>query len=373
MLQRTRILYAYHAFPKPLKILTLTCLIPFQYDIMSLKKIYLILSTLVLVACSGTEQSNQSLENKFEQTGSIERLDPQMDQLIADSAVIEILASGFSWSEGPVWVPTLNSLLFSDIPKNTVYQWNETDSLSVYLRPSGYTGSDPGEEGWELGSNGLLINRENQLILCQHGDRRLVRMAGAMDDPKEVYEPIADQYEGKRFNSPNDVAMTSGGDFFFTDPPYGLQEDDTKELDFQGVYKVDTTGVVTLQVDSLTRPNGVALSPDEKTLYVAVSDPERAKYYAYDLDEDFNVVGGKVLLDVTSLITRGLPGLPDGLKVDNNGNLFATGPGGVLVISPEGKHLGTILTGQRTANCAFNEDKTILYMTAHMHLMRVKL
>lgn len=330
----------------------------------------------IIAACSTSSQKNDkpvSSENplsgnKYETTGSIERLDPRMDTFIAENAEIEILASGFTWSEGPVWIPALNAVVFTDVPKNIAHKWDETNGLSEYLNPSGYTGKAENKEG----ANGLLLDLDGRLVLCQHGDRRLARMNAPLNSPEENYETIVAKYNGKRFNSPNDVTINSKGDLFFTDPPYGLKDDDEKELDFQGVYKIDTAGNLSLLIDSLSKPNGIALSPDETTLYVAVSDPEKAKYYAYDLDENQNITDGRVLLDVTSLLEK-KKGLPDGLRVHDSGTLFATGPGGVLVISPKGEHLGTILTGQPTANCTFNEDKSALYMTANMHLMRIKL
>lgn len=323
----------------------------------------------LIVSCTSPSKKTSEVP-AFETTGSVERLDEQINELIPESARIEILASGFSWSEGPVWIPAINSLVFTDVPENTAYKWNETDSLSVYLKPSGYTGEKTGKEG----ANGLILDTEGRLILCQHGDRRLARLATPLDAPASSYETIIDRYDSKRFNSPNDVIQAADGTFFFTDPPYGLQEDDAKELDFQGVYRLDTDGSLTLLVDSLTRPNGIALSPDEKTLYVAVSDPDAAKYHAFDLDEDWNVTGGHVLLDVTHLIGQeDRPGLPDGMVVHSSGHLFATGPGGVLVITPEGDLLGTIMTGQPTANCTLDANESTLYMTANMHLMRIKL
>lgn len=336
-----------------------------------------IVTVIFFTACSpgsqrtkNTEEAGQTTpDTTYETTGSVQRIDSRIDDLIPDTAQIEILASGFSWSEGPVWVPALNAVVFTDVPENIAYQWSESNGLKEYLNPSGYTGNDDGKEG----ANGLILDLNGNLILCQHGDRRLARMKAPVDNPEEDYQTIVSHYEGKKFNSPNDVAQSQKGSFFFTDPPYGLKDDDTKELDFQGVYKVDTAGNLSLLIDSLSRPNGIALSPDEKTLYVAVSDPEKARYYAYDLDENDQITGGKILLDVTAMVGNNKPGLPDGLCIDNSGNLFATGPGGILVINPEGEHLGTIDTEQPTANCTFNEDKSVLYITANMHLMRIRL
>jgi gluconolactonase len=300
--------------------------------------------------------------------GHVVRVDPRLDALIPAGAKIEVLASGFVWSEGPVWVPEGNGhLLFSDVPRNTVYMWSETSGLSVFMKPSGYTGV--GEYGDEPGSNGLTLDRQGSLISCEHGDRRVSRMVRGSGKIT-----IADRYQGKRFNSPNDVVVKSDGNLYFTDPPYGLpkkHEDPTRELDYFGVYRVDKQGVVTLLTKEMTRPNGLAFSPDEKTLYVAQSDPERAIWMAYPVKPDGTLDKGKVFFDATSLV-KGLPGLPDGMKVDRNGNLFATGPGGVNVFAPDGTHLGRIDTGQATANCGWGNDGSTLYITADGYLCRIR-
>ncbi len=325
---------------------------------------------ILMVECdspTGTEKSTK----KYPTTGSIERLDPLMDELVPGDAEVEILATGFEWAEGPLWLADQNALIFSDIPVNTVFRWSEKDSISEYLKPAGFSGSIEGKN--EPGSNGLVLDKEGRLILCQHGDRQVARMMAPLDKPVEVYEPLARDYNGLRLNSPNDITISSEGVFYFTDPPYGLDDWNVKELDFQGVYKIDQEGKLTLQIDDLTRPNGIGLSPDERTLYVAVSDPEQAAYYAYQLDDEGNVASGDKILDVTDMYSEERQGNPDGMVISKSGYLFATGPGGVLVLSPEGKHLGTILTGEKTANCTFNQDESALYITADMHLMRVKL
>ena len=307
----------------------------------------------------------------FPTLGKVDRLDPLLDPLISPDAQIEILASGFEWAEGPLWLEEQQALIFTDVPANKVWKWTEKDSLSLYLSPSGYLGDRTDKN--EPGANGLTLDAEGNLILCQHGERQIGKMLSTLDNPKSDYEALATNFEGKRFNSPNDLVYNSRGQLFFTDPPYGTDPWDTKELDFQGVYRLDPDGKVNLLVDSLSRPNGIALSPDQKTLYIAQSDPEKARYYAFGLDESGNVVSGKVLLDVTDLQSESKKGLPDGLKVHSSGNLFATGPGGVLVISPEGKHLGTILTENGTANCGFDTGEKYLYMTADSYLLRIKL
>ncbi len=341
---------------------------------MRIRKSYNGILILFLLSC-GTSSENQdsgevtSQESRYEFTGSIERLDDDLDDLIPQDAKLEILATGFDWSEGPLWMG--DYLLFSDVPANKIYRWSETDSISIFLDPSGYLGTRKDKR--EPGSNGLALNPQGQLILCQHGERQVARMASDLSKPIAAYVQIVNAFAGQRLNSPNDIVFNSAGEFYFTDPPYGLDPWDDKQLDFQGVYKFDTRKKLTLLVDTLSRPNGIGLSPDQKTLYVAVSDPEKARYYAFELGGNGLIKSGKMILDVTEMIGDELPGLPDGMAVDSKGNLWATGPGGVLVISPEGKHLGTINTGVATANCAFNDDESVLYVTADMHLMRIRL
>ncbi len=302
--------------------------------------------------------------------GSIERKDPRFDRLVPRDATIEKLAEGFDWSEGPVWFQKGGYLLFSDVPLNTVFRWKDGEKVSVFLKPSGYTGTTP--RGGEPGSNGLNLDSQGRLILCQHGDRRVARLA---EDGKS-FETIADRYQGKRFNSPNDSAYKSNGDLYFTDPPYGLLKlnaDPAKEIDFNGVYRVSKDGSVTLLTKEMTFPNGIAFSPDEKTLYVANSDPAKAIWMAFPVKEDGTLDKGRLFFDATSMGKAGRKGLPDGMKVDRAGNLFATGPGGVLVFDPDGTHLGTFDTGEATANCGWGEDGSTLFITADMYLGRVRL
>jgi gluconolactonase len=324
-----------------------------------MKKIFLTLSFLVNLVYA----QNRTI-------GNIVRLDPAIEELISKDAQIEILAEGFEWSEGPVWIKNSGFLLFSDVPKNTIYKWKEDEGLSEFLKPSGYTGRMPYSN--EPGSNGLTINSLGQIIACEHGDRRV----SAMPLEGGGKRTLTDNYMGKRFNSPNDVVQKSNGDYYFTDPPYGLpkqENDPIREQPYFGVYRIAKDGKVTLLIKDMTRPNGIAFSPDEKILYVAQSDPDKAVIKAFDVKTDGTVTNGRILFDATQMVKQGLPGLPDGLKVDTKGNLFATGPGGVLVISPKGKLLGRIDTTQATANCGFGDDGTTLYITADMYLCRIKL
>lgn len=315
----------------------------------------------------------------YKQIGEVRRLDPALDALVPTDAKIELLAEGFQWSEGPVWVSEKVSgigggfLLFSDVPMNVVHQWSEVGGLRAWLRPSGYTGEDP--RGGETGSNGLTLDAEGRLVLCQHGDRRVAKLDAPWKSPTPKFTTVADRYDGKRFNSPNDLAYHSSGALYFTDPPYGMVgkfDDPKRETDFFGVYRVATDGTVTLLTDQRTAPNGIAFSPDEKTLYVAQSDPNAPNIYAYDVQADGSVANERVFFDAREL-SKQYRGMPDGLKLDQAGNLFATGPGGVLVISPSGKHLGTISTGELIANCAFGDDGQTLYMTSDGYLARVRL
>lgn len=303
------------------------------------------------------------------QTGSIERIDPSLDEIISPDALIEIIAEGFEWSEGPLWVEKQNMLLFTDVPKNTIYKWTEEKGAEVYLTPSGHTGSDPISS--EEGANGLTLNDKGELLLCQHGDRKVARMTSSIEQPSPSFTPIASAYEGKRFNSPNDLTIYNG-DIYFTDPPYGLAADSLREIPFQGVYKVTASGNVLLLIDSLTLPNGIAFSPDHKKMYVANSDPNKARWYVYEMSDSSTIIGGKILYDATSS-TKTEKGLPDGLKVDSKGNVFATGPGGAWIFNATGSLIGKIKLPEATSNCALSADGKTLYLTSDMYLLRLKL
>ena len=293
--------------------------------------------------------------------GSIERLDAGLDALIAPDAKIEVLASGFNWSEGPVWKD--GGIVFSDVPENTVFGWKEGDkTASVVLKPSGSI-SDPTGQG----SNGLAVDAKGSLVLCQHGERRIARL-----EKDGSFTALADRFEGKRFNSPNDLVIAKSGTIYFTDPPYGLKKGGAAaELDFHGIYAIESAGTVKLIDKSVRFPNGIALSPDEKTLYVAVSDPQDTRVIAYDLAAA--KPEARVIFNAQPLKSPERKGGCDGLKVDAQGHIWTTGPGGVLILDAKGRHLGSILTGQATANCAWGgEARDTLYITADMFLLRVK-
>lgn len=311
--------------------------------------------------------------------GTIERLDPRLEALVPPEARMEIIAEGFDWTEGPLWVPEDGGyLLFSDIPPNRVMKWKRGQGVSVYLEKSGHHGPIPRPNHIppdEPGSNGLILDPQGRLVLCQHGNRQVARMDAPLARPRPKYVPIATRYDGRRLNSPNDGAYHPDGSLYFTDPPYGLarkMEDPGKELDFQGVYRVSKRGEVTLLTRELSRPNGLAFSPDHQTLYVANSDPQRAVWMAYDVRNDGSIANARVFFDATPWV-RQRQGLPDGMKVDRQGNIFATGPGGLLIFDRGGRHLGTLLTGQATSNCAFGEDGSTLFITADMYVLRIRL
>jgi gluconolactonase len=298
----------------------------------------------------------------------IERLDARLDALLAPDAAVSVLAQGFRWSEGPVWDRKAGRLLFSDVPNNVVHAWSEKDGLSVFIKPSGYTGPEGGG-GREPGANGLAFDAAGRLVLCQHGDRRISRREG------ERFVPVVERFEGRRFSSPNDLVFAKDGALYFTDPPYGLTrifDDPGREIGWNGVYRLGADGRVSVLVKDLRAPNGIGLSPEGRTLYVAQSDPERPIVMAYALSPEGALVSGRLFFDAAPLRGKG-PGVPDGLKVDRDGNVFVTGPGGVLVLSPAGRHLGSIVTGVPTANCAFGDpDGGTLYITANDRLLSVR-
>ena len=304
---------------------------------------------------------------RYPPIGTIERLDPRFDALIPTGAALERLADGFEWAEGPLWIAKDQVLLFSDIPRNSVMSWSDSAGIKLFLKPSGYTGNAP--RGGEPGSNGLLLDSQARLVLCQHGDRGVARW-----DPVAGFTILADRFQGKRLNSPNDGVFKSNGDLYFTDPPYGLEgnnADKAKELDFNGVYRLSKEGQLTLLTKEMSFPNGIAFSPDEKTLYVANSDPKRAIWMAFDVKDDGTLGTGREFYDATRWVGM-RKGLPDGMKVDAAGNLFATGPGGVLVFTAKGELLGRIDPGEATANCGFGGDGSTLFLTADMYLCRIK-
>jgi len=298
----------------------------------------------------------------------IVRRDPRFDKLVPANVKIESIASGHKWAEGPVWNRRERYLLFSDIPDNAVYKWQEGKDVSLFLKPSGYTGKAP-FKGPEPGSNGLAFDSQGRLVLAEHGDRQIARV-----EESGRKTTLVDRFDGKRINSPNDLVFRSNGDLYFTDPPFGLPQsfaDPRKELPFQGVYRF-SAGKLTLLTKDIKAPNGIAFSPDEKKLYVSNADADNAVWIVYDVTPDGNIANGKVLFDTTSW-AKTQKGAPDGMKIDRDGNLFAAGPGGVHVIAPDGTHLGSILTRVPTGNVAWGEDGSSLFVTSSHNVYRLRL
>lgn len=336
-----------------------------------MKNYFLICLMASVVACNNNQNKKQTVT--YKETGSIERFDAALDAIISPSAKAEIIAEGFQWCEGPLWVEKYNMLLFSDVPRDTVYKWTEEKGKEVYLTPSGYTDTVP--RGGEMGSNGLLLDKKGNLILCQCGNRQMARMDAPLDKPEANYLSLASQYNNKRFSSPNDATYNSTGELFFTDPPYGLETqsdtDPKKEIAWNGVYKVKTNGEVVLLVDSIPRPNGIAFLPGEKQLIIACSDPEKPNWYIYDVAGD-SLTNGQIFYSTVNE-REGVKGLPDGLKIDSKGNVFASGPGGIWIFNSEAKLLGKIKLEESASNVALSADEKTIYVTNDMQVLRIKL
>ncbi len=297
-----------------------------------------------------------------------EIIKPDFDNIILPSTEVEVLSNGHKWLEGPVWNKETKELLFNDVPKNTTYSWKEEVGLAIYLRPSGFyfTGND----GPSLGANGMKFDKNNNLILCEHGTRSITRL----NKNNYTKETVVNAYQSKKLNSPNDLVFNKKGELFFTDPPYGLKGGNTsllKEQAHNGVYKLDTSGNITLLTTEMTMPNGIALSPDENTLYVTQSDQTNPLIKSFTFKADGSLSESKILFDGTQLKSTGKKGLTDGLAVDKKGNIFTTGPGGILVLNAKGELLGFLSTGLAMANCTFGDDG-YLYITAGEFLARVK-
>jgi gluconolactonase len=303
--------------------------------------------------------------------GNIDRYDPALDAIVPSDWKIEKLAEGFAWAEGPAWISVGSYLLFTDVPGNTIHKWTERTGLETFLNPSGLENPDP-KLTREAGINGIFPEREGSVLAADSGSRMVVRL----DLASKKKSPLATHFKGKRFNSPNDVCQNQAGVMFFTDPPYGLQgmnESKAKELGMNGVYRLGKNGRVELLDDQLSYPNGIALSPDQRTLYVANSDRERPLWMAYAIDPAGKVTGRRVFADARDLVNDAAPGAPDGLTVAADGVVFATGPGGVIVISAAGQRLGRIATGKPISNCKFGDDGKSLYLTTHDTLARIRL
>ena len=330
-----------------------------------IKSTFLFVAIIVLAGCAGSSKSVDAKEPAEKSVGAFLRLDSSFDALVPKDARIEKVAGGFTFTEGPVWRPW-GALWFSDVIGNVVRQWTPDGKVTEILNPGGYSGQGLPPGGFN-GPNGMTPDKDNAILLCQHGYRRIVRI-----DNEMRVSTLVDRFEGKKLNSPNDLVYRSDGSLYFTDPPYGLPKDDSdpaKELSFNGVFRLKD-GKLTALVKDLKRPNGIGFSPDEKLLYVSDSDEKHKAWMRYNVDAEGNLSGGSVIADVTA---ETADGLPDGLKVDSVGNLYGSGPGGVWVFSPEGKHIGTIKPPETPANVAWGDDGKSLYITARTSVYRVKL
>jgi gluconolactonase len=319
----------------------------------------------MLAACASAAQPPE-----FPAVGQLTTYDPSFASVVAPDARIEKIAEGLTWSEGPAWVKQGGYLLVSDVPKNRIYRWSEKDGLSVFMEPSGYAGVDDGTLR-EAGSNGLYSEPAGTVLLADSGSRNVARL-----DPQTKHKTVlVAKFDGKRFNSPNDLVRRGNGAIFFTDPPYGLNGIDRsplRELAFSGVFRLDTDGSVHLLDDTLKYPNGIALSPDGKRLYVSNSDPAHPVWMVYGLDAKGEVTDKHVFADATDLVRARAPGNPDGMCMAANGMLFSAAPGGLMVFGPDGKRLGRIETGTTVSNCTFGDDGRTLYMTASTFIARVR-
>ena len=304
--------------------------------------------------------------------GTIEFISDELNSLVKKDAKVEIVAEGFQFTEGPLWLNKQKMLLFSDVPANTIYKWTEAGGKEVYLKPGGYTGAEP--RGGFMGPNALWLYKDGKLLICQHGDRRIAKMDAPLTAPKPNFITVAGEYNGKRINSPNDLFVTAAGDIYFTDPSYGFeggQRDPKKEIPYQGVYKVDRSGRTTLMVDSIEQPNGISIFPGGKTMIISNSDNRKKRWYLYDITPNGSLANGRIFYDVSD--QRGMGGC-DGLKIDQKGNVFAAGPGGIWIFTKAGKLIGKIkVNGVSAANCALTPDGKTIYITATNYLLRVKM
>ena len=301
----------------------------------------------------------------------LRRIDPALDRMIVPGTQPEVIATGIRWAEGPVWVPAGGYLLFSDPPANLIRRWQRGRGATPFLSPSGAAGTDP-KLVREAGSNGLALVAAGRLLIANSGGRSIDRV----DLATKARTVLADRFEGKRFNSCNDLHVARDGSIWFTDPPYGFADGDDsplKEQPVNGVYRLHPGGKVTLIEGGLTRPNGIALSPDERRLYVSVSDEAAPRIMVYDLDARGTPSNGRVLLDAKAMRVAGGAGMPDGMKVARDGTLVCSVPGGMMLMTPEAKPLGIVESGAPIANCAFGESGRTLYMTANDRILRLPL
>ena len=309
---------------------------------------------------------NNSASNKTIAADIYDAFTDDFYKYILKSESFSVLGQGYGWSEGPAWDKKRQRLYFTDVPGNIAYSWSAQNSIETFLIPSG---TDTAKGFREPGANGLLYLEDGDLLLCNHG----LRCVQKINPVSKERQTLCDNFEGKKFNSPNDVIKDKAGNIYFTDPPYGLEGLDSsplKELDFNGVYKLSADGDITALIADMTFPNGAALSPDQQTLYISQSDPKAPHLYALDLTNP--KASKKRLVDFTPFMDDQNPGLPDGMVIDENGTIFVTGPGGIFIVTPAGEVLGRIKTGKASANCTFGEDGKTLFITNHDRLLKLK-
>lgn len=322
---------------------------------------------------NNTNQDNvgqQSGDNSSFSAVEVEILNDKAKGILDEKVEGAVIADKFIWSEGPLWIDDKEMLLFSDVPANVIYLWTQEEGLSEYLKPAGMTTAH--EHDKEPGPNGLILNHQGELVICQHGDHALSIMDAPIENPQVKFKVLASKYQGKRLNSPNDVIIDKKGQYYFTDPDYGLAKIEDKELSFNGVFKIDKAGKLKLLIDSISHPNGLAFSPDEQNLYIANSNHDSPVIYKYRLDQNGDILDGGVFFDFKPLLDRG-PGGPDGFKVDSNGNIYTSGPGGVWIINQEGEPLARLITENRVSNCALSKDEKTLFVTNTDKVLKIKL
>ena len=321
-------------------------------------------SAALLWSCSG--KKNAITPDSF--VPAVDVFDNRFYDVISPNSKVQIVATGFQWSEGPSWDLGKDVLYFTDVPKNEAYIWSKSTGLNVFLNPSGAANL----EGFrEPGANGLFYDYDSRLLLCNHGRRSIEHVS----KNGKVRETLIDRFKGKKFNSPNDIIAARDGHLFFTDPPYGLDglnASKLKDLNFNGVYHLSPNGDVKLIDRGMTFPNGLAISQDHKTLYVSQSDPDNPIIIRFELDESYNVLGKSVFFDFAPFLGEDAHGLPDGMTLDASGNLITTGPGGIYVINPAGEAFGRIRVDRASSNCTFGEDGTVLFVTNQDRLLRIE-
>lgn len=319
------------------------------------KSVTIALLSVVIIACAKKEEHQSK---KYQTVGEIERLDAELDKVIAPNAVIEVLSTGHKWSEGPIWVEEEQKIIYTDVPNQKLYQWTEKDSVQIYLDMT---------DGEKLGPSALLVDKNEELFVLRYGHGEVVKMKSSINQPSNDFSVFVDNYKGIRFNNTNDAAFHSNGNMIMSDPP-PVEEGRLKA----GVYQITPKGDITIVTDTLSSPNGIAFSPDESTVYIANADWQNAIWIAADVDKSGGISNGRLFFDATGNAPKE-KGHPDGLKVNRDGYIFATGPGGVYILNPKGKHLGTILNDEFNTNCVLDAKEETLYITSGPKLMRVVL